>query len=163
MSDVPTPALVEAITAYIRAGGYPHVAAEAAGVPRRVFQRWLRRGGRRQAPKELQDFRRAVLQAHAQARLKAEIAILDHKPLDWLRYGPGRETTTAPGWTSASKPCLQGPQEESNPLLDPRTQALIVIVLEGLNEFPEARARLAPKIHGILAGAPRQRARINAR
>ena len=41
-----TPALQEKIVAYIRAGGFPHVAAEAAGLPRRVFERWLERGQR---------------------------------------------------------------------------------------------------------------------
>lgn len=149
MSPDLTPVLAETITAYIRAGGYPHVAAEAAGVPRRVFQRWLRRGRRRHAPKELQDLCRAVLQAHAQARLKAEIAILDHKPLDWLRYGPGKETNNIPGWTVAAKPIVRGPRAESNLLLDPRVQVLIQVVLDALNELPEARARLASRIRSL--------------
>ena len=44
-----TPELQGRIVAFVRAGGYPHVAAEAAGVPRHVFERWLKRGGRRKA------------------------------------------------------------------------------------------------------------------
>ena len=41
-----TPDVQKAVCAYIAAGGFPHVAAEAAGVPRHVFDDWMRRGER---------------------------------------------------------------------------------------------------------------------
>ncbi len=58
-----TPALQEQIVAYIRAGGFPHVAAEAAGLPRRVFKRWLERGQRSDAPPDYRAFALAVMEA----------------------------------------------------------------------------------------------------
>ena len=39
-----TPPIVKQIVAGIRAGAYPHVAAEAAGVPAATFADWLQRG-----------------------------------------------------------------------------------------------------------------------
>ena len=36
-----TPVLADTIVSYIRAGAYPQVAAEAAGLPRADFRRWL--------------------------------------------------------------------------------------------------------------------------
>ena len=39
-----TPAVEKIILAYVRAGGFPHVAAEAAGVPRDLFDEWMRKG-----------------------------------------------------------------------------------------------------------------------
>ena len=40
--------------------------------------------------------------AHAQARLRAEAAVLRKVPLAWLRFGPGRDRgPDAPGWTRA--------------------------------------------------------------
>src|SRR5438105_1422557 len=87
-----TPAVEQAILAYVRAGGFPHVAAEAAGVPRAVFERWLARGQEPGGPAKYRAFLEAVRQAQAQARLGAEVSARDDKPLDWLRSGPGRET-----------------------------------------------------------------------
>src|SRR5262245_14793324 len=86
-----------AIPSYIRAGGYPHIAAEAAGVPREVFDDWLQRGQQKKAPAVYRRFADAVRQARAQARLAAEIAAFKAKPMDWLRSGPGKETADVPG------------------------------------------------------------------
>ena len=58
-----TPAVQQTITAYIRAGGYPHVAAEAAGVPRDVFDDWLRRGEEGRPSRPHRRFARQVRQA----------------------------------------------------------------------------------------------------
>ena len=58
-----TPALQEQIVAYIRAGGFPHVAAEAAGLPRQVFARWLERGQRAMRRPLIAQFARAVMEA----------------------------------------------------------------------------------------------------
>src|SRR5215470_8351145 len=89
----------EKILAFIRAGGYPHVAAEAAGVPRAVFEGWLGQGRRTGRPTKYRTFPEAVQQARAQARLKAETTAFKDKPLDWLKSGPGRETSDCTGWT----------------------------------------------------------------
>jgi hypothetical protein len=136
----PTDEIVQAITSYIRAGGYAHVAAEAAGVPRPVFESWLRRGQEKGARTDLRHFAGAVRQARAQARLTAEIAAFKAKPIDWLRSGPGKETADVPGWTGNVK---AGAASGSASGLGPEAQALIAAILDALAPFPEVRTVLA--------------------
>jgi hypothetical protein len=131
------------VLAFIRAGGFPHQAAEAAGIPREVFERWLRQGQSPGGPKCYRDFYQAVLQARAQARLKAEVAALSDRPLDWLRSGPGKETADSPGWTAPVRARPAERQPEANPLLDPAFQAFIQALLAALEPFPAARAAAA--------------------
>lgn len=147
-----TPAIEQAIVAYIRAGGFPHVAAEAAGVPREDFERWLQLGRAPGARKRYRDFAAAIAQAVAQARLGAEVSIRNDKPLDWLRSGPGRESADCTGWTGTVKPRLAGP---AGPLLlQPEVQTLLREVLETLQQFPEARAAIAPRLARFFADEP---------
>src|SRR5262249_57257612 len=67
-----TPAIQQAIIAYVRAGGFPHVAAEAAGVSAETFDHWMELGERPRAAAKYRDFADAVRQPVAQARLGAE-------------------------------------------------------------------------------------------
>ncbi len=97
----PGPILCQQICAYIRAGGYAPVAAEAAGVPRRLFAKWLARGLKRRARGAYRDFAEAIRQAEAQARLQAEMAAYKKDALNWLKSGPGLLT---PMCRSASPP-----------------------------------------------------------
>ena len=64
-----TPQMQAAICGYILSGGFPHVAAEAAGVPREVFDGWLRRARARRPKKKYRLFFEAISQARAQVRL----------------------------------------------------------------------------------------------
>jgi hypothetical protein len=141
-----TPAVQANILAYIRAGGFPEVAAEAAGVRADVFARWRERGESAGARPRYRAFARAVRQAAAQARLGAELSVRQDKPFDWLRYGPGRETARSPGWTSAARP--RAAAAEAPTLAHPAVQRLAAAVLAALADFPEARAHAA----GLLAG-----------
>jgi hypothetical protein len=145
-----TPAIEQAIVAYIRAGGFPHVAAEAAGVPREVFERWRQRGEGPRARPRYRAFATAVRQAAAQARLGAEVAIHDDKPLDWLRNGPGRETTDTPGWTGPVRP--RPATQAGSLLLVPEIQSLLSRLIDALASFPDARAAAASVLDGF---APR--------
>jgi hypothetical protein len=140
-----TPAIEQAIVAYIRAGGFPHVAAEAAGIPRQVFERWRRLGEGPRASKRYRDFADAVRQAAAQARLAAEVKVHAEKPLDWLRYGPGRETADNPGWTGTARP--RPPSQTESLLLDPGIAAIFVSLLEALADHPDARSAAARVFH----------------
>jgi hypothetical protein len=79
-----TRALQEKIAAFIRAGGFAHIAAEAAGLPRELFARWMERGESADAPANYRNFARAIREAEAQARLQAELNVRSDKPLDWL-------------------------------------------------------------------------------
>src|SRR5438094_6168105 len=92
------------IVAAIRAGGYPHIAAQAFGVPAVVWDEWLRRGTAPAARPPYRWFARDVQQAHAQARLRAEIHVLGEAPKLWLEHGPGRDRADCPGWAGAVKP-----------------------------------------------------------
>lgn len=97
-----TEAIEQEILAYIRAGAFDYVAAEAAGVGARTFREWIARGeGRhptRDKTKRLQAFAAAVRRAQAQVRVAKEIEIAKLDPRYWLshqgRSRPGRE-----GWT----------------------------------------------------------------
>ncbi len=139
----PTADVRQQIAAFIRAGGFPHVAAEAAGVPRRVFERWLKRGRARGAGALHRAFYESVFQAGAQARLGAEIAVLTDKPMDWLRQGPGREAPNRPGWTSPVRPAAPGKGGRGSRLAEPEVQALLASMTRLLAPYPEARALAA--------------------
>jgi hypothetical protein len=149
-----TPQIQQAIVSYIRAGGFPQVAAEATGVPRAVFERWLRRGQARRAPARYRAFHAAVRQAEAQARLNAEVAILSGKPLDWLRSGPGRATTESPGWTASVRPLPLARAPGASAELQPEVQALVTTLLHLLEPYPEARTAVAAPLAQVSVTAP---------
>ena len=138
-----TLALQEKIVAYIRAGGYAHIAAGAAGLPREVFARWLARGERPDAPANYRTFARAIREAEAQGRLQAELNVRKEKPLDWLKAGPGKAGTDNPGWTNPGK--AGGTTADK---IDPAQVWSEVLHLFGrcaeqLAAFPDARAALS--------------------
>jgi hypothetical protein len=88
-----TPEVHGKIVAGIRSGAFPYIAAEAAGIPAEVYERWLQMGVPRPKAagsyKRYIQFRFAVMQAQAHARLVAEIAVLKADPACWLQRGPG--------------------------------------------------------------------------
>ncbi len=141
-----TPALQEQILAFIRAGGYPHVAAEAAGLPRDVFERWMERGQSARAPAAYRALAQAVMEAQAQARLKAEVTAMTDKPLDWLKAGPGKDSAANPGWTNPGKP-RDTSASKTNKAEQLRVWCAVLDLLgrcvERLAPYPEARAALA--------------------
>src|SRR5438445_5204471 len=93
------PLLAERVLSYIRSGGYPLVAAEAAGVPAQVFLQWVDWGEKKKAREPYRGFARGVRQAAAQGRLVAELAVHEKDPKFWLTHGPGKERPRHPGWT----------------------------------------------------------------
>ena len=137
-----TPEIEKTIVAYVRAGGYAHIAAEAAGIPRAVFEEWMRKGEAKRPSKAFKDFAIAVRQAEAQARLGAEVAALKDKPMDWLRAGPGKETTAKPGWSALAKP-RAGAGKATSLLMDEGVQTLLRVLLQALEPYPDARAAIA--------------------
>ncbi len=131
------PAAVTQTLAYIRAGGYPHVAAAAAGVPPRVFRVWLERGERDDAREPYRGFVAGIVQASAQSRLVAEHAVLQKDPKFWLKHGPGKETPESPGWSGEVKPVVR--KAEERPILErPEWQVVWPAVEEVCGRFPEA-------------------------
>src|ERR1700678_4070987 len=98
-----TPELEAKIVASIRAGGYPVVAAQAWGVSKELFERWLARGRRKNAREPYRRFARNVDQALGQARLRAEMDAYKDDPKSWLKHGPGKELPGQPGWSALVK------------------------------------------------------------
>src|SRR5437870_5598002 len=99
-----TPALEVDIIAFIRAGVYPHIAAQAAGVPREVFDNWTGCGIKHPSKSKKTKFRLKVEQAVAQAQAKSEIEAFQSDPMGWLKNGPGKEVQGSPGWAAPPKP-----------------------------------------------------------
>jgi hypothetical protein len=137
-----TEELCRDIASGIRAGGYPHVAAEAFGVPKDVFDAWLEQGNRKNAWEPYRTFAREIRAAFAQARLRAESEELNKNPRMWLVNGPGRESEQSPGWSTSVKPAAVIPQAR-NVLTDPEIMQLLRAVTEALIPFPEARQQVA--------------------
>lgn len=132
-----TPQVAHEIVSFIRAGGYPQVAAEAAGIPGDVFERWLERGRRRHARGTYRTFAGQVRQAAAVARLGAEVEALKKDPRFWLRHGPGRETEARRGWTGPVRPtALPGPA--GGMPAGEECVRLVTTILDALGPFPEA-------------------------
>ncbi|MCC6420963.1 MAG: hypothetical protein IT429_22230 [Gemmataceae bacterium] len=143
-----TPQVAQEICAFIRAGGYPKVAAQASGIPPRVFALWLKRGLRKDAREPYRSFAEAVRQAEAQARVGAEMAAYKKDALNWLKGGPGRDQAGSPGWAMpvrASEPNEATP----NSLSQPEAARLIAVLIEALTPFPEARAAAAAALDGL--------------
>ena len=136
-----TPELREQIVSSIRAGGYLHVAAEAWGVPKSVFDRWLQRGNQQNSWEPYRSFAREVRQAFAQARLCAEMAGYKKDPKLWLVHGPGRESDQRPGWSVSVQP-VEATAESRNVLLDPELMSLLHTLLKVQEPYPEARAQV---------------------
>ena len=95
-----TPEVQETILAYIRAGAFEWVAAEAAGIGKSTYYRWMKLGEQQRSGVH-HEFWRAVRQARAQVRVAVEAAVRTDQPFAWLRYGPGRERPGEPGWTDS--------------------------------------------------------------
>ena len=100
----------------LRLGCFDREAAEAAGVSWETFHEWVLRGeGKHPTLKPtapLAQFAREVRQAKAQARRDAEWEVRKTNPLAWLRYGPGREQPSHPGWTACDRTEVTSPDSE---------------------------------------------------
>lgn len=88
-----TPETQAKIVSYIRAGAFDWVAARAAGIAQSTFYLWMKGDTPRRA-----QFRDAVEEARAQARLAAEVEVRKRNPEFWLSRGPGKERPGQPGW-----------------------------------------------------------------
>jgi hypothetical protein len=150
-----TPTIQQAIVAYVRAGGFPHVAAEAAGVPAETFAHWMELGERPRGAAKYRQLADAVRQAVAQARLGAELQTRSGKPLDWLRGGPGRPTAVGDGWTGPARAAPAKSNEATQ--LSAEMQRLVAIILGALRSHPEARAAVVAALQQFSPDSARKR------
>ena len=151
-----TLALQKQIAAFIRAGGFSHVAAEAAGLPREVFARWLARGDRADAPAKYRAFARVIRDAEAQGRLQAELNVRSDKPLDWLKAGPGKASADSPGWSNPGK---AGSSTDANKTDRAQVWSEVMHLFgrcaELLAAYPDARAALSAWLASLPASDER--------
>src|SRR5438128_12005230 len=120
-----TPETQETILAFIRAGCFDHVAAEAAGISARTLYDWIARGeGRhpsRRPTAKLRDFAQAVRRAKAEARAGAEIRVYKDNPRYWLAHA-ARTKPDREGWTDPHGP--PGEDAPRGPTLEGRLAEL---------------------------------------
>jgi hypothetical protein len=113
-------------------GAFAWVAAASAGISQATYFRWMRDGeaevlavdarneehDAKGEPRETYgvygQFYVDIKKAGAHARRLAEVKVAKTRPLEYLRYGPGRERPGEPGWTDSSKVELTG--KEGSPL-----------------------------------------------
>lgn len=134
-----TPERHKAIVAAIRAGSYDWVAAQANGVDPTTLIFWMRRG-EREGEGEYFEFFKDVRVARAQARLSAEIEVRKDQPFNWLRYGPGQERESEPGWTETKEVKHSG----SVDVLCSQEWTVISVAIESaLEPFPQAKVAVA--------------------
>jgi len=89
------------LVAFIRAGAFDHVAAQAVGISPRTFREWLARGegrGSRPATPKLRALADQVRAAKAESRLSAEVRVYREQPAYWLSR-VARSVEGAEGWT----------------------------------------------------------------
>ena len=97
-----TPEVESIILERIEKGAFDYIAAQAAGIERRTFTAWVRRG-ERTTDEPFRSFSYKVKEARACARAVAESEVYAKQPFNWLRYGPGRERPDEPGWTDSKQ------------------------------------------------------------
>jgi hypothetical protein len=150
----PTPQLIHAIVSYIRAGSFPQVAAEAAGLPGELFETWMERGKQPDAPLPFRNFRQAIRKAQAEVRLTVEIELRKSKPLDWLRHGPGKPGDLGDGWTQPARAAPRGdPLEDVDLLTLPQMQQVIAAILDVLAPHPELCEAVAQSLRNLSSPA----------
>lgn len=144
-----TAELSRGILAAIRAGGFPHVAAAAYGVDAATWRRWRRRGRRGREP--YRTFWHQVETAHGQARLRAEIEVLDKDVRTWLKHGPGRDLPGQPGWAALARAAAPAADRDTD-RVPPELLRFAATVRAVLAPYPEALAALAKALDGDAAG-----------
>jgi hypothetical protein len=120
--------VLRAIVREIRRGAFDWVAAEAAGIDRKTFYRWMKRGEQGEEP--FAELKAQVDQARARTRIGAEQRVRDEHPLSWLRLGPGRERKGQPGWTEAVEALSNSEPEE----LEEEEPGVMEAIAEALRE-----------------------------
>ena len=70
-------------------------------------------------------------------------ALPGRQPAKWLQKGPGKDQPDQEGLTVPVKPIVREGNQTINVLLSPQMQALFATILQLLEPYPEARARIA--------------------
>jgi hypothetical protein len=145
-----TPEIARQIAAFVRAGGFAEIAAQAAGVPPELWKLWEQLGRKPRGPRKYRILMQQIDEAAAHARLMAEMEVHKTKPDLWLTRGPGKEREGRPGWSGVVKPLIALTDARSvNLLQDPQSAALIQLLLAALAPFPDARKAAVRALNGM--------------
>mgnify|MGYP003393440197 FL=1 len=95
--------IIAKVAELVREGATDSYAAQAVGITRTTFYRWMNRGAEGIEP--YASFRRAVDEAHSEACVSAEIAVRKYNPLAYLTRGPARRDPER--WAAEQAPAVQ--------------------------------------------------------
>lgn len=134
-----TPELGQAIADRVAKGNYLEVSAAAAGVARRTFYDWLRRGRDGEEPYADLVRRLEVAEARAEETLLEGVAATGEN--DWTSYMTRLERRFPTRWGRRNRVDLGNPDGEAF-RLDVGPEELDAMPVEGLREVKELLARL---------------------
>jgi hypothetical protein len=137
------------LLAFVRAGVFPLVAAQAAGISRRTFLRWLRRGSRAGARQPYAGFVSELRKTAAMARAMSEVAVAKKDPKFWLTRGPGKQRANYPGWTGEVKAPPVHPHTDAHWQSRAELAELCQRLMKALEGFPEARSAAARALGAV--------------
>jgi hypothetical protein len=140
----------DTIVSRIRSGSFPHVAAASVGVPREVFDEWMKQG-RAQRRGRRRQFWLQVCQAQAEIRARMEIEV-KQDPKFWLRFGPGKQGGSVHGWGPVGKRRPRKPRQETD--WQPALFALLGEIARKLQPMPDARQVILDAIDRISSPRP---------
>jgi hypothetical protein len=144
-----TAAVSRGIVAAIRAGAFPQVAAAAHGIDAALWERWLRRGRGRRAREPFRNLVKKVEEALAQARLRAEMAVLDKDARTWLKHGPGRDLVGKPGWAALVRAAPPPSDKGTDLAALPEFLQFLADIRIALAPFPEALAAVIRVVEAL--------------
>ncbi len=121
------------IVTLVAGGAYAYVAAQAVGVHKATYFRWLEWGEAGREP--YKGFRAAVMQAHAAFRAAKEVEVAKVDPKFWLTH-VARDKPGEPGWSERTE--LTGPDGGPIQLDDP--YELLIRRLERIERGRKAAA-----------------------
>ncbi len=130
----------------IENGAFPHIAASAIGITPALFRSWLHKGSASTHSSVYRKLYLDVTQALGKARLVAEVSVAQTDPRYYLTHGPGRPTSTDPGWSPSPIPTEHLPSplphssdshtSSTDPSKSSPTDNDILAVLADLHQIP---------------------------
>jgi len=127
------------ILAAIRSGAFLQDAFRIAGVPDKIWTKWMNPNLTRGPYYELQN---QVKQAQSVAKVLAAQAVKKDDPFKWCANGPGRNVAGEPGWAAIAAPTEPANTNRIDPLQFPEFLRFITNVRIVMAYFPDAKKML---------------------
>lgn len=134
-----TQELENTILAAIRQGAWIHHAFRLAGVPDRIWRKWMDTTVTRG---KLYHFQNKIKQAQAMACFIANQEIKKNDPFKWAANGPGRDAPGEPGWAAMTNPIEPTDTKSTDPMQFPEFVRFVNNVRLVMAMYPDARKML---------------------